>query len=116
MRPGKLSLDPFTEGDRWDGIPNLSITSNGTTPESPIQSVTMRFKRAGEVPSTPVELSSAEAGEIEIVSAANWEITVPPQEVSGLTRGKWIWRMRIIAQDGSKRTYLADEIEILETV
>jgi hypothetical protein len=116
MKPAKLALEPFTEGDRWGGIPNLSIKVNGVAPSSPILAVTMRFKKAGSVPSDVVELSSATPAQITIVNAANWEITVPPQEVPGLTYDEWTWRIRVTAVDGSKQTYLADNIKVLEGV
>lgn len=116
MIPAKLALESFTEGDRWDGIPDLSITVNGAVPASPISEVTMRFKKAGSVPSDVVELNSATPAEMLIVSNANWEITVPPQEVPGLTWGEWTWRIRITAADGTKKTYLADNIKVLEGV
>lgn len=116
MTPAKLALEPFTEGDRWDGIPGLTLTVNAVTPASPISLVTMRFKKAGSVPSDVVELTSAVPTEILIASNADWEITVPPQEVPELTWGEWTWRIRITAADGTKKTYLADNIKVLEGV
>ncbi len=118
MNPEKLALEKFTEGDEWDGIPALSITVNGAPPDAPLAVVTMRFKKAGDVPSEVVELTSATAGQITISSAENWEISIPAQIVAGLTRGKWAWRLkcRDNSASGRPKTYLADEITILETV
>jgi hypothetical protein len=118
MIPAKLALEKFTEGDEWDGIPSLTITINGAAPPVPLASAKMRFKKPGAVPSTVVELSSATPGQITIVSAATWEISVPPQLVAGLTFGKWTWRLRCLdtSTTGRPKTYLADEIEVLETI
>jgi len=77
MTPQKLTLTPFTEGDEWEGIPAITITS-----------------------------------------AANWEFTIPAQIVAGLTYGKWTWRIKCKDNTGTgkPKTYLADELTVLETV
>jgi hypothetical protein len=123
MTPQKLPLTPFTEGDEWEGIPSISITVGPAggpfaPPAAPLASVTMRFKKSGGMTSDVVELSSATAGQITITSAANWTFTIPPQIVAGLTSGKWTWRIkcRDNTATGKPKTYLADEITVLETV
>jgi hypothetical protein len=115
MIPQKLALTSFVEGDTWEGIPSLTITINSAPPAVPLALVTMRFKKSGGLPSEVVELSSADS-EITIVSAANWEISIPEQIIPGLTTGKWSWRMKFENTAGEKRTYLSDEITVLETV
>lgn len=118
MAPQKLSLQSFTEGDQWEGIPALSIRVNGLPPATALALVTIRFKPTQPTDSAVVQLSSATAGQITILSAANWEITVPPQIVAGLTKGLWNWRMRFTdtSPTGSPKTYLADQITVLETI
>lgn len=119
MTPQKLALDPITEGDAWAGIPSLTVLINGVAPASTLDKVTMRFKKAGDVPSDAIELTSEGASpEINIVSAENWEIEIPPQIIPGLTAGRWTWRMRFwdSSADGNPQTYLADELTVLETV
>ena len=116
MIPQKLPITPFTEGDTWDGIPSLTVTINGAAPASALAVVTMRFRKSGGLESETVELTSATAGQINITSAADWIITIPPQIVAGLTTGKWTWRLRFQDAAGKKRTFLADELTILETV
>jgi len=115
MRPSKLPLEPFTAGDHFDGIPTVTITVNGAPPASAMTLVTMRFKKKDFPNGTPVELSSADA-EITIESAANWEFSVPEQAIAGLTDGTWTWRISVTDAEGVKKTYLADEITVLETV
>jgi hypothetical protein len=78
--------------------------------------VIMRFKKAGAVPSTTVELVSSNAAQINILNAATWTFRVPEQTIPLLTAGKWTWRIRITDAAGKKRTYLADVLEVLETV
>lgn len=113
MTPQKLALTPFTEGDTWNGIPSLTVTVNGSPPASALSLVTMRFKKSGES-GTVVELTSP--GQITINSALNWTLTVPAQILAGLTSGKWDWRMRFTDAAGKKRTYLADQITVLESI
>ena len=123
MIPAKLPLTPFTEGDEMEGIPSIAITVGPTggpflPPTNPLALVTMRFKRTGDVPSDVVELTSATAGQIIITSAAAWTFSIPAQIVPGLTKGKWTFRIK--CQDntttGKPKTYLGDEITVLETV
>jgi hypothetical protein len=116
MTPQKLPLPPFTEGDTWDGIPSLTITVNGAPPASALSVVTMRFAKLGSAMESVVVLTSATAGQINITNASTWAITIPAQIVAGLTSGKWTWRMRFQDAAGKKRTYLADELTVLETV
>jgi len=121
MIPQKLPLITFVQGDEWAGIPSISIlhTLEGgapAPPEFPLESVTMRFLRNGSP--DIVELSSAEATQIEIVNAANWEVSVLPQIVPLLVAGKWTWQMRFWSDggDGNPLTYLAGEVTVLETI
>lgn len=116
MIPQQLSLTPFTEGDTWDGIPSMTITVNGAAPASALSSVIMRFKKNGGTDAELVELTSATPAQITITNAATWTLTVPAQIVAGLTAGKWDWRMKFTDAAGKKRTYLADQITVLETV
>lgn len=116
MIPQKLTLTPFTEGDTWDGIPSITITINGAQPSSALSVVTLRFKKSGGLLSDVVELTSATPAQITITNAATWTLTVPAQIVADLTAGKWDWRMKFTDAAGKKRTYLADQITVLETV
>jgi len=124
MKPQKLFIEAFTEGDEWDGIPEISITVGPeggpfAPPANPLSVVTMRFKKASDVqPNAVVEISSATAGQITITNAATWTFSIPPQIVALLAYGKWKWRIRCKdnTATGKPKTYLADEVEILETV
>lgn len=114
MTPAKYPLEPFTAGDRWKGIPALSITVGGAIPASPISVVTLRFRRSGEAAGTVVELVSPT--NITLTNAANWQFAIPPQAVAALTAGTWEWQLRITAVDGAKDTYLADELTVFESI
>ena len=123
MTPQKLPIDDFTEGDEWDGIPSILITTGPEggpylPPENPLELVTMRFKKLGDDSSPVIELRSDVAGQITIVSAANWDISIPAQIIAGLTAGKWAWRIRCrdTSTTGKPKTWLAGEINVLETV
>jgi hypothetical protein len=124
MKPQKLSIEAFTEGDEWEGIPAISITVGPeggpfAPPANPLAEVTMRFKKSTDIQPNPiVELSSATPGQINITNAANWTFTIPAQIVAGLTFGKWKFRIRCKdnSTSGKPKTYLADEVDILETI
>jgi hypothetical protein len=116
MIPSKLALTPFTEGDTFDGTPSLQIRVSEAAPASAIALVTMRFKKAGAVPSEVIELTSEDDGGVTITSPSEWIFEVPAQEVPGLTAGKWAWRIRVTDAEGKKTTYFADTLEVLETV
>lgn len=123
MRPYKLPTEPFTEGDSWDGIPAAIVTIGPeggpfVAPASPLSLVTMRFQKLGSENEPIVELSSATAGEITIVSAANWEFSIPEQIVPGLTEGKWIWQIKCkdSTATGTPKTWMAGEQEVLASI
>lgn len=123
MRPDKLPIEPFTSGDAWAGIPTVIITIGPdggpyATPASPLTLATMRFSKIGSESATVVELSTAGAAQITIVSAANWELSIPVQIIPGLTAGKWAWQLRChdSSATGNPQTYLSDTLEILETI
>jgi hypothetical protein len=120
--PTKLPLFTFVEGDKWGGIPTISILVGPPEgpmlpPDLPLELVTMRFKRTGNGAAEIVALSSAD-NEITIVSAAGWDVTVPAQIVPLLTAGKWTWQMRFWTDsaDGDPLTYLAGDTTVLESV
>lgn len=122
MRPAQIEIDPWTEGDQWEGLPvqKIRVKPTGGTraaPLTPMASVVMRFKAANELPTAPLELSSS-GGEITILDAVDWSFSVPKQVIAGLTRGKWRWQIRVTdtSTDGSPKTYLEGEIEILERI
>ena len=123
MKFAPLKLESFTEGDEWDGVPSISITVGPeggpfAPPANPLSVVTMRFKKTGSVQSEVVELTSATAGQITITNAATWTFSIPAQIVPGLTSGKWMFRIKCKdnTATGKPKTYLGDELVVLETV
>lgn len=123
MKFAPLKLESFTEGDEWEGVPSISITVGPeggpfAPPTNPLSLVTMRFKKTGSVQSEIVELTSATAGQITITNAATWTFTIPAQVVPGLTSGKWMFRIKCKdnTATGKPKTYLGDEVVVLETV
>lgn len=122
MKRTKLPIDPFTEGDSWDGIPALviSVGPEGgpyAPPASPLALVTMRFSKIGSEAQTIVELSSAVPAQITIVSAANWEFSIPEQ-ILPVTEGKWDWQIccKDSTATGKPKTYFADTVEVLNRI
>jgi hypothetical protein len=119
MTPKSITLEPFTEGDGFPGIPLVTITVGPTggpyaPPASALALVTMRFSKADGTAEV-VELSSA-TDKIEITDDAGWIFSVPKQVVPGLTAGRWNWRIRCTDATGMPDTYLAGQVNVLETV
>lgn len=120
MTPKTLTLEPFTEGDAWDGIPQVSITEGPeggpfVAPASDLQIVTMRFQKADGSPDNVVELSSA-AAKITITSANNWTFVIPPQVIAGVTEGRWNWNIRCTNAAGHPKTYLTGQVTVLPSI
>lgn len=111
MLPSTYNIAPFIAGDHWSGIPLVTITVNGAPPASALASARMRFKSLDEPSAAVVELSSA-AGKITIISAANWQLSVPAQAVPALTAGRWSWNMETTAANGTVKTYLRGELNV----
>lgn len=115
MTPKSITLEPFTEGDHFPGIPSLSIRVDGAIPASTLTTAVMRFYPA-EGNGTAVQLSSATAGQITIVSAANWEISIPRQAIAGLTAGRWNAQIKLTNASAVKDTYISTQQLVLPTV
>lgn len=120
MIPKTISIEPFTQGDAFAGIPSISITEGPeggpfAAPASDLASVTMRFKKADGTPDDVVELSSG-AGKINITSANNWTFTVPAQVIPGLTEGRWNWNIRCTNLAGLPTTYLTGQVQVLPSI
>ncbi len=121
MEPATLPLEPFTEGTTWEGIPSLAIQVNGTPPATQLASAEMRFERTDAAEGTAAEaerviLSSADATQIQIQDPDLWEITVPEQDVPGLTEGNWRWVIETTDQAAAKRVYVVGTITALPNV
>jgi hypothetical protein len=114
MKPESITLEPFTEGDHWEGIPAITILINDEPPASALSGVRIRFTkdvRTVEV----VELTSAD-DQITIVDANAWELSIPEQAVPGLTAGKWRWNLETTNAAGVVKTYLEGTLLVLRDV
>lgn len=116
MIPGKLKIEPFTAGDTWRGVPAFSIRVNGAAPSYPIATAVMRFQKStAAMPNPPFELAS-NTTKLVVISAANWELKVPPQIVPELTAGDWDFQIKITDTLGTRETYIADTLTVLKTI
>jgi hypothetical protein len=115
MTPSTLIIDPWVEGDTWDGLPGIKIKTGADLetagpPATSLDSVVMRFSLGDEVNSSSVEISS-EDDQILIEDEDAWLFSVPSQIIPELTEGKWRWQIRCTSGTLVK-TYLQGEIEI----
>lgn len=120
MTPQTLDLDPFTEGDHWEGIPAMTIQINDMPPDRPLTKVRIRFRPTdkpvnSQEANTRVELSNADTEQIQIVDADTWEISAPKQPLA-LTFGSWAYNIETTDADGVVWTPVAGTIQILQDV
>jgi hypothetical protein len=102
----------FVEGDTWGGIPSIIITP---TPGPDVASARMHFRESWVSPRVLVRLDSANASEITIVSASDWEFTVPIQPLP-LKAGNYVWQFETTDANGRVQTYLQGEIQVLSDI
>jgi hypothetical protein len=115
MIPKSLDLESFVSGCSWSGIPSLTIKVNGAAPASALSAATMRFIPSDNRDDAAVELSNTNT-KITIVSAANWQLSIPKQIVPGLTAGKWKYQLVLTAANGDKDCYVTGNLPVLEHV
>ena len=120
MIPQYIPLTPITEGDAFPGIPAIQIRTGPeggpyVAPEKDLTLARLIFGPA-DGKGAAVVLSSAVSGEINITSAANWEITIPRQVIPGLTAGRWNVQLKLTDADGMPETYIETQQLVRPTV
>lgn len=115
MTPRSIALEPFTQGDHFPGIPALTITVNDVPPASPLARAVMRFFPA-DGNGDEVELDSNTPGQITILNAANWELSIPRQAIPFLTAGRWNTQIKLTDSTGAVDTYISTQQLVLPTV
>ena len=120
MIPDTIPLIPFTEGDAFPGVPTIQIRTGPeggpfVAPEADLSLAQLIFSPA-DGKGDRVILSSAVAGQITIVSAQNWDMTIPRQAVPGLTAGRWNVQLKLTDSAGLTDTWIATQQLILPTV
>jgi hypothetical protein len=114
MIPGTYHMHSILRGDSWRGLPSIVVRVNGSPPASALASARMQFRQLPVSPSVGHELSTA-AGSITITSAANWELSIPAQELP-LGARLWYWDLETTDAAGTVRTYLKGTLEIQQDV
>lgn len=110
MIPATLTVDPFSEGDTWNGIGSVTVEVNGEAYSSPLVGVYMQFRNQHDV--LLAECSTANGGAV-IVDADEWIFKVPAQKLA-LKKGRWSFGIKCVAADGAEWTLLAGKIRVLE--
>lgn len=111
MEPQIYPLQRFVAGDHWPGIPSVQIKINGAAPPTALSSARLRFLNSG---GPAVEIASPTG--IVITNPTTWLMTIPKQAVPGLTAGHWRWQLKTTDAAGVVATWLAGEVEALESV
>ncbi len=112
MTPGEVTLSSYSYGDTWNGIAQITVAVGGSPPAANLASVEMEF-RPRSVPSKQAKLLTS-PDDITIVSAANWEISIPAQDLE-LNAGKYDWYLTTVDADGVRKTYIKGTIEVLRS-
>lgn len=117
MAPGtSAELDAsltYVELDTWGGIPSFTITTDGVPPAVPVASCKMQFRPNANT-FTPSATLENGAG-ITITSAANWEFSIPQQELD-LKAGQYVWSFVATDDNGVVQTYMQGNIEVLKRI
>jgi hypothetical protein len=97
----------FVQGDTWGGIPSIIFTPN---PTYLVVSARMQF-RESKVAVLPSATLSTEDGSIIINNAADWEFTIPVQNLP-LTAGIYDWQFQTTDSQGNVQTYMQGTLQV----
>lgn len=110
MTTALVIFECHTPGDTWPGVPTIGpilMAVDGGAPlpmSAPIASARLHWCKGDAYPAA-ARLSTAPAageGTIVIVSAAAWELSIPPvaPDLFALTSGDWFAHLEITDTDG----------------
>lgn len=104
----------FLSGDSWSGIDPITVTmaDTGDPPANDAVLAEMIFKLKQEDPTPLVKITSADAAQITINSAANWNFTVEPQTLNLSPGATYVWGFRVTDSTGYKLTYFQGTIDV----
>ena len=105
-----LILQPCIYLDTWDGLSDISFTSDGTAFASSLSLVRMFFRDEENV--VGLELSSSNST-ITINNANSWQFTINPVSPMTLTAGQWFWSIETTDSANIVKTRVFGTIEIL---
>lgn len=111
MTPTAYNMQPVVRGDRWNGIPTITILVNGQVPPIALASARMQFRKTAG----PGAELTTENGLMGIVSAAGWELSIPAQSLP-LVAGRWNYDIETTDIAGTVKTYVAGTILITEDI
>jgi hypothetical protein len=118
MLPETLTLDPVIQAHTWPGIPSITRvdTPEGGTPAPPASALALaeiRFSpspKATDAQETTYN-STTHNTRIAITSAANWQITIPPQ-ILPFQPGRWDWLISTTSAAGTRQPLLKGTLTI----
>lgn len=109
--PAQLNLQPVVRGDTWVGVSSINITVDEVPPTDDLSFARIQFRK--EVDSNPAGATlDTETGGIVILSASNWQISLPEQKLP-LESGQWGWDLETTDSTGRTKTYLAGTLEVI---
>lgn len=118
MIPQKIDLDAVVTGHTWAGIPTIIRRDRpegevAAPPASALALVEMVFRPGADCrnASALTLQSGGEAPAITIVSAVEWEISIPPR-ILPLTPGRWNWILTTTAADGTRDPLLTGTLTV----
>jgi len=108
--PAQFLIGTYIIGSTWKGIPEIHLSSDGTTFESPLALVRMVFK--DESGNTLLTLSSATSGQITITDAAEWKARIEPISSPPFTAGSIRWYIETTDDDDIVDYYFSGTLQV----
>jgi len=115
MKPAKYDMPAVTRGDQWEGF-GVAVLVNAVAPAVALALVEIHFRATPGATGAPLaSLSSANADQIEIISAATWAYSVKRQTLA-LPAGRYYYDIQTTDTAGVVKTYLAGTIKVTQDV
>jgi hypothetical protein len=102
-------------GDTWSGINAITIQSAGSAVNLSSCDIFIRVRSFHNVASPIVYEFSTLYSTINIISATEGKISIPPQTID-IPAGTYNYDLKIKFPSGNKKTYLAGKWEILPSI
>lgn len=103
-----IELKPVPTGTTWDGLSNVSFSSDGSAFGSPLSAVSMTWYDVSD----SAVLTLTEFSGITITDAASWSFDIDGRLIS-LSAGSYYWKLKTTDAEGIVKIRLQGGIDIL---
>jgi hypothetical protein len=102
-------------GDTWSGINSITIASNGIPVNLENSEVIIQV-RSSKNPSSPLVYEFSTLTSTILIVSESYGIINIPQQIIDIPVGMYQYDLKIISQNGTIKTYLKGEWEILPNI